>query len=102
MFCLATAFLNYIRKCKYRLSANSVAFAVQSECRQSTVPAVYFHLSSDSANKSQENSDADEYFIRPEIQRPLKDIITELLNSSWKAQVLVTNNKTHKKRMILD
>ena len=54
------------------------------------------------ATKSRRHSPADEEFIRTEIDRLLKEGIIEPSLSPWRAQVLVTANERHKKRLVID
>ena len=54
------------------------------------------------ATKSRRRSKADEMFIQQEIYKLLKEDIIEPSTSSRRAQVLVTTNTTHKKRMVVD
>ena len=52
--------------------------------------------------KSRRYSQNDQKFIDGEIQRLLNEDIIEPSNSPWRAQVLVTVNDRHKKRMVID
>lgn len=54
------------------------------------------------ATKSRRHSIEDSRFIQTEIQQLLKQNIIEPSNSPWRAQVLVTTNERHKKRMVID
>lgn len=54
------------------------------------------------AVKSRRYSDSDMQFIRTEINKLLTDGIIEPSSSPWRAQVLVTTNENHKKRMCID
>lgn len=54
------------------------------------------------ATKSRKHSDSDEAFIKSEITKLLKEGIIEESRSPWRAQVLVTSNSNHKKRMVID
>ena len=54
------------------------------------------------ATKSRRHSPEDENFILSEINRLLSDGIIETSNSPWRAQVLVTKNSSHKRRMVID
>ena len=54
------------------------------------------------AVKSRRYSQNDRKFIELEIQRMLKEDIIEPSTSPWRAQVLVTVNDRHKKRMVID
>lgn len=54
------------------------------------------------ATKSRKFSSEDYKFIQTEIQRLLKENIREPSNSPWRAQVLVTSNSNHKKRIVVD
>lgn len=51
---------------------------------------------------SRRRSSEDEHFIVQEIERMLKEEIIEPSHSSWRAQVLVTKNDRHKKRLVID
>ena len=44
----------------------------------------------------------DKQFIESQITSLLQDNIIEPSNSPWRAQVLVTTNERHKKRMVVD
>jgi len=44
----------------------------------------------------------DSQFISLEIKRLLSEGIIERSNSPWRAQVVVTTNENHKKRMCID
>ena len=54
------------------------------------------------ATKSRCHSNIDEEFIRAEVRKLLDDNIIEPSTSPWRAQVLVTSNDRHKKRMVVD
>ena len=54
------------------------------------------------ATKSRCHSSFDEEFIRAEIHKLLNDNIVEPSTSPWRAQVLVTSNERHRKRMVVD
>ena len=54
------------------------------------------------AIKSRRYSPADQNFIKSEVDRLLSEHIIEPSNSPWRAQVLVTTNERHKKRMVVD
>ena len=54
------------------------------------------------ATKSRRYSETDKKFIDSEIQRMLKEGIIEPSNSPWRAQVVVTKDKRHKKRLAID
>jgi len=68
-------------------------------------PALFANLKSDCkpvAIKSCRYSKADRVFVEIEIQRLLKEDIIEPSSSPWRAQVVVTANERHKKRMVID
>ena len=68
-------------------------------------PALFANLKSDCkpvAIKSRQYSKADRDFVEIEIQRLLKEDIIEPSSSPWHAQVVVTANERHKKRMVVD
>jgi hypothetical protein len=48
------------------------------------------------------NSGDDQKLINNELTRMLNEATIEESNSSWRAQVLVTSNENHKKRMVID
>ena len=52
--------------------------------------------------KSRRHSVADNRFISVETKRLLSEGIIERSNSPWRAQVVVTTNENHKKRMCID
>ncbi|PIK34785.1 hypothetical protein BSL78_28388 [Apostichopus japonicus] len=54
------------------------------------------------ATKSRRYSADDRHFISSEVQRLLKEGIIEPSNSPWRAQVVVTKNDNHKKRLVID
>ena len=54
------------------------------------------------ATKSRKYSSTDRTFIESEVQRLLREGIIEPSNSPWRAQVLVTTNENHRKRMVID
>ena len=54
------------------------------------------------ATKSRRHSKPDQIFIASEIDKLLKEDIIESSYSPWRAQVLVTSNENHKKRMVID
>ena len=54
------------------------------------------------AVKSRCYSQNDRQFIESEVQRLLQEDIIEASTSPWRAQVLVTVNDRHKKRMVID
>ena len=68
-------------------------------------PSLFGNLSPDCkpiATKSRRHSTADEQFIKQEIERLLREGIIEPSISPWRAQVLVTSNDRHKKRLVVD
>ena len=68
-------------------------------------PSLFQNLTPDVrpvATKSRRYSAEDTAFIHSEIQRLLCDEIIEETNSPWRAQVLVTRNENHKKRLVID
>ena len=70
-----------------------------------TSPSLFTNLSPDCkpiATKSRRHSPEDEQFIISEVNRLLNDGIIEASTSPWRAQVLVTKNLNHKKRMVVD
>ena len=52
--------------------------------------------------KSRRYSKADQPFIREKINKLLEEGIIEPSNSPWRAQVLITKDERHKKRMVVD
>lgn len=54
------------------------------------------------AAKSRRYSDSDKQFIKEEIKKLLADEVIEPSLSPWRAQVLVTRNENHKRRMCID
>ncbi|XP_055869763.1 uncharacterized protein LOC129923337 [Biomphalaria glabrata] len=54
------------------------------------------------ATKSRKYSMPDSKFIQTEIKRLLSDKIIEPSTSPWRAQIIVTTNERHKKRMVID
>ena len=54
------------------------------------------------ATKSRKYNSTDRTFIESEVQRLLKEGIIEPSNYPWRAQVLVTTNENHRKRMVID
>ncbi|XP_031355746.1 uncharacterized protein LOC116180058 [Photinus pyralis] len=72
-----------------------------------SVPAVplFSNISSDCkpiAIKSRRYSEDDKKFIKEEIRKLLMEGIIEESTSPWRAQVLITKNATHKKRLVID
>ena len=68
-------------------------------------PTLFTNLSNDChpiATPSRRFSQVDRQFIDSEIQKLLKDGIIEPSNSPWRAQVVVTTNERHKKRLCID
>ena len=54
------------------------------------------------ATKSTRYSEPNKQFIDSKIQRMLNEGIIESSNSPWRAQVVVTKKKEHRKRMAID
>ena len=80
-----------------------------SICALSTLnvppPALFGNLVKDCkpfATKSRRYTSPDRKFIEVEINRLLKEDIIEPSVSPWRAQVLVTSDDRHKKRMVID
>ncbi|XP_072395075.1 uncharacterized protein [Diabrotica undecimpunctata] len=74
---------------------------------EASVPAVplFCNLTSNCkpiAVKSRRHSAEDQIFIKNEIKKFLNDGIIEESQSPWRAQVLITKNETHKKRLVID
>ncbi|GAA48338.1 retrovirus-related Pol polyprotein from transposon opus [Clonorchis sinensis] len=68
-------------------------------------PSLFANLSPDCkpvATKSRRHHPDDEKFIRAEVDRLLQEGIIEPSTSPWRAQVLVTKNVNHKRRMVVD
>jgi len=68
-------------------------------------PALFANLDAQCrpiATKSRRHSKEDEKFISSEIEQLLRNGIIEKSNSPWRAQVLVTTNENHKRRMVVD
>ena len=68
-------------------------------------PDLFANLTADVhpiATKSRKFSYEDRKFIDSEVQRLLGEGIIEPSKSSWRAQVVVTRNENHKKRMVID
>ena len=68
-------------------------------------PTLFSNLSAECkpiATKSRRFSPEDMNFISAEIKNLLSNGIIEESNSSWRAQVLITKNENHKKRMVVD
>ena len=68
-------------------------------------PSLFQNLSSDCkpvATRSRRFCEADKKFISDEVRRLLKDGIIEKSASPWRAQIVVTKNERHKKRMVID
>ena len=68
-------------------------------------PSLFENLSPDCkpiATKSRRHSATDELFIQQEVQQLLKEGIIEPSSSPWRAQVIVTTNERHKKRLVID
>jgi hypothetical protein len=68
-------------------------------------PSLFANLSLDCkpiATKSRRHTPEDEQFIRSEVDLLLRGGIIEPSTSPWRAQVLVTKNSNHKKRMVVD
>ncbi|XP_026328609.1 uncharacterized protein LOC113236663 [Hyposmocoma kahamanoa] len=54
------------------------------------------------AIKSRRHSEDDKEFIKEEVRKLLADGIIEESTSPWRAQVLITKNVNHKKRLVID
>ncbi|XP_055882384.1 uncharacterized protein LOC129925800 [Biomphalaria glabrata] len=54
------------------------------------------------ATKSRRYSANETLFINSEVERLLKDGVIEPSSSPWRAQVLITANERHKRRMVVD
>ena len=68
-------------------------------------PSLFSNLTEDCkpvAVRSRHHSVADKKFISSEVSKLLKEGVIEPSNSPWRAQVLVTSNENHKKRMVID
>ena len=70
-----------------------------------TPPSPFINLTPDCkpiATKSRRFSTLDQQFIKSETSRMLAEGIIEPSTSPWRAQVVVTTNERHKKRMVID
>ena len=68
-------------------------------------PDLFCNLSQDCkpiATKSRKYSHDDRKFIKNELQRLLTEGIVEPSTSPWRAQVVVTKDDNHKKRLVID
>ena len=54
------------------------------------------------ATRSRRFNDYDKLFIKEEVRKLLNDGVIEPSYSPWRAQVLVTKNERHKRRMVID
>ena len=54
------------------------------------------------ATKSRKYNVHDRHFIQQEVQKLLSDGIIEKSNSPWRAQVVVSKDENHKKRLVVD
>ena len=54
------------------------------------------------ACKSRKYSDSDKLFISEEVSKLLKAGIIKRSHSPWRAQVLITNDDRHRRRMVID
>ena len=68
-------------------------------------PPLFSNLSSNCrpiATKSRKHSKDDAVFISSEVEQLLFNDVIEVSSSPWRAQVLVTRNENHKRRMVID
>ncbi|MGL4482017.1 MAG: RNase H-like domain-containing protein, partial [Lactococcus garvieae] len=68
-------------------------------------PSLFSHLSPSCkpvTTKSRRYSVTERLFIESEVRRLLDEDIIETSDSPWRAQVLVTSNERHKRRMVID
>jgi len=68
-------------------------------------PSLFGNLSADCrpvSTPSRKHNRPDELFIKNEIQNLLREGIIEKSQSPWRAQVLVTSEERHKRRMVVD
>ena len=75
------------------------------EAARVEAPRLFANLAPDCypiATKSRKYSKPDSKFIQTEIKRLLSDKIIEPSTSPWRAQIIVTTNERHKKRMVID
>ena len=54
------------------------------------------------ATRSRRFNDSDKLFIKEEVRKLLNDGVIEPSYSPWRAQVLVTKDERHKRRMVID
>ena len=83
----------------------SLQIAALKSLKTVSPPRLFEHMSNDCqpiATKSRRYSQSDKVFIRQEIAKLLKDGIIEPSSSPWRAQVVVTKNDNHKKRLCVD
>ena len=68
-------------------------------------PSLFQNLAQDCkpiATKSRRHTPDNEKFIEKEVKRLLHEEIIEPSSSPWRAQVLITTNERHKKRLLID
>jgi len=68
-------------------------------------PSMFEYLSPDCrsiAAKSRRYSQEDQYFIKSETNQMLAKGIIKPSDFPWRAQVVVTKNEHHKKRLVID
>ena len=68
-------------------------------------PSLFPNLPSDCkpvVTPTRRHSTSDEAFIRREVQALLQEGVIEKSQSPWRAQVLVTSDDRHKRRMVID
>ena len=99
-------FLRLHKKLEIPFNGDKDSFSVCSVAAANIEPpALFINLTPDCspvATKSRRHSDSDESFIEMEVQNLLKNGIIEPSHSPWRAQVLVTTNERHKRRMVVD
>lgn len=74
-------------------------------CANVEPPQLFEHMTKDCrpiATRTRRFFGEDEKFIQSEIHSLLKDDVIEASSSPWRAQVLITKNENHKKRLVID
>ena len=99
-------FLNMHSKLSLSFSGNGAPFSVCGVAAAKIVaPSLFQNLTPDCkpvATKSRRQTPDNEKFITGEVKRLLHEGIIEPSSSPWRAQVLVTTNERHKKRLVVD
>ena len=104
---LGQSFMNKHKEITFKLNGTQEGLVIQNPVRCGVATSNVKSPRLDQnlkpmATKSRRFNEADQFFIKEEVRQLLAEGIIEPSYSPWRAQVLVTKDERHKRRMVVD